>query len=1146
MKYLINIRKSFNLLFLNILLCSQVFAGSTVPEIKKSRVISFIENKGQICDQYNNPRPDVLFTAKADGMSVHYKSNGFSYQIYKPVTDHTAKSNADSSDFLSQKTMVHRIDVDFVNSNSSVDVVSEGMNADYDNYYLTFSNKEILNIRNYNSIWYKSIYSGIDVHYFTKGGKLKYDYLVGPNIDYKQIKLEIKGANAVSVNNEGQLVLSTEIGDIVEEKPIVYQGTKQINASWKVEGNIVSFNIGNYDKNKALLIDPLTLVRHWGTYYGGGGDDMISDLKLNSMGEIIGCGNTQSGSDIATIGSYQDFFLGAGGFIVKFASNGTRIWGTYYHAGSFLGYSNLSSISIDNNNNIYVCGTTSNSLTTVFATSGAFQSSYNGGSWDGIFAKFDNSGARLYGSYYGDFDFDQITSIALDKNKNIFMSGVSKSIPGTALTTNSSYQPNNGGGFYDGFLVKFDSLFNRQWGTFYGDVGSEYLSYVAVDKVGNSYLLGNTTSSNNISTPGSHQIVPGGFMDMYLVKFDKYGNRKWATFYGGSSDEFGNTITSDTLCNIYIGGTTNSYSNNISTPSSYQPAYSNSQMDGFIVKFDSSGVRQWGTYYGGASTDEIKDLEISTDKTYLLVGGKMQSYVNEATPPFATIDAHQKSHGSGFYSIFNLDGTRVHSSYYGSSGSTNNDTQIIAIAMNTNSEVIVGGFTDFRNVSPYSYDKYLISSQGSHQVIHGGVGRDGFMAKMGACNVPISAEIVLHTNISCIGYFDSNIHIAASGGSSFTYTWSPMTAPAGTNISQAKTETQAYALLAGTYTCNIMNSCGSSTAVILNVTQPTLNLSVVSNTNSVCLGDSINLTAYCDGVVHWMTSPVINPTSSGTVYTSVTYPPATETIVVYGRTSLSCPVTSTVEIPIIVKPVPYFGTLTSGGNGKCEGSFRTFTVTANPASSYSWSVGSSTLSTNSAYMPPTDSVTVIAFSPLGCKSSWTFPFKIRPKPKVTNLQDTVYFCSILDSVIVNPTITSGNPPYLYYTFGLMYSQTTSSFVITSSNTKKYYYQVEDWYCISRDSVQVMDLCTGFDENQDQKRLFTIYPNPNNGESWIRGNDSKSPINIEIYDLTGRLIARDKYTQEQYKISLINYENGLYFIKLKQNGNLIGSFKVVKN
>lgn len=96
-------------------------------------------------------------------------------------------------------------------------------------------------------------------------------------------------------------------------------------------------------------------------------------------------------------------------------SQDTRIWGTYYGG---TGYESGNSVAIDPSGNIYVGGVTS---TTVNMASGGFQNTYGGGTSDALLIKFDANGNRLWATYYGGTDHDNIYALTTD-SRGMFMS----------------------------------------------------------------------------------------------------------------------------------------------------------------------------------------------------------------------------------------------------------------------------------------------------------------------------------------------------------------------------------------------------------------------------------------------------------------------------------------------------------------------------------------------------------------------------------------------------------------------------------------------------------------------------------------------------------------------------------------------------
>ncbi len=250
----------------------------------------------------------------------------------------------------------------------------------------------------------------------------------------------------------------------------------------------------------------------WGTYYGGSGPDNCIDLALDASGDLYALGTTSSTNNIATPGTYQQFYSGTTGnyalFLVKFSPAGTRSWGTYL--GNFpMGTGVGGSLAVDKSNNIYVAsGTTS---TSTAASPGAYQSVYGGGTYDAFLAKFNTNGSRLWETYYGGSGNDYTSGIAIDNADHIFMTGGTSSATGIATYCADRYVYNGGS---DGFMAQFDTAGIRTWASYTG-----YPGVMALDHNGNIYMAGGTNSAFGLATPGAYQTTSGGGYDGLLVKF---------------------------------------------------------------------------------------------------------------------------------------------------------------------------------------------------------------------------------------------------------------------------------------------------------------------------------------------------------------------------------------------------------------------------------------------------------------------------------------------------------------------------------------------------------------------------------------------------------------------------------------------------
>ena len=390
--------------------------------------------------------------------------------------------------------------------------------------------------------------------------------------------------------------------------------------------------IGGFSGTDAFLVKfNSSGVRQWATYYGGSEWDYGTSCAIDASGNIYMIGSTSSTSGIATAGAHETTVND--GFLVKFNSSGVRQWGTYFEGTS-------NACNTDASGNIYIVGLTNS--TSGIATAGAHQTVMSG-SGDAFLVKFNSSGVKQWGTYFGGpytlaSGMETGLSCATDALGNVYMTGHTPSTSGIA--TAGAHQTIYGGSSTDAFLVKFNSSGVIQWGTYYGGEGVDIGYSCATDASGNVYMAGDAQQQNlpasGISTIGAHQSAyGGGYSDGFLVKFDSNGLRQWGTYYGGSLLDVSFSCATDASGNVYMSGNTQS-SAGIATSGAHQTTLN----DAFLVSFNSSGVRQSGTYYGG-----IKNVCTSDASGNVYMTGYTQS-----NSGIATAGAHQTANGNNGYS----------------------------------------------------------------------------------------------------------------------------------------------------------------------------------------------------------------------------------------------------------------------------------------------------------------------------------------------------------------------------------------------------------------------------------------------------------------------------------------------------------------
>lgn len=707
--------KKFNFLLYCFILC---FCAQA-----KNFSLSFTENKGQVCDQYHSARPDVIYSGNINGITFHLKNNGISYQLHRTDNwEERVRPRSTEKIKTPAQSTIYRLDIGWPGINPSFTTDQDNVIEGHSNYYLPSCPDGVHNVRSFTGITYKNLYKNIDLHYYEKNGQLKYDYLVQPNTDYKQIRLQIAGAEKILLQPDGSLLLKTPLGDIKEDAPIVYQGRSRLKAKWIVENNTLSFEIENYNPGILLVIDPA--VRLWGTYYGDTEPQNNTCTATDLLGNVYmgGYGGNLFNTYLATTGAHQTIGNGGSdGFLVKFNGSGSRLWATYYGGAS---HDYLSACTVDASGNVFASGETASNDGTTIASANAHQSSFGGGS-DAFLVKFDSSGVRQWATYYGDNGFESGVRCAADKTGNIYLAGYTSQSTATVsvISTSGAHQPTFSGGV-DAFLVKFSASGTRIWGTYYGGSGSEFLGDCATDASGNVYLSGftNTNSGTTIATTGSQQSnYLGGSNDGFLVKFNSGGVRQWGTYYGGSDDDKIWSCTTDPSGNVFIAGETKSYGF-IASSGSHQSTIAGAN-DAFLAKFNGGGVRLWSTYYGGAFFD-VGNACTCDPAGNVYLAGSTTSQDNNAISTLNSQQVTNPGYWCAFLAKFNSAGVRQFGTFYGGL----NDTYAYGCSADV-SGIYLSGNTTASNPD-------LISTPNAFQTL--GMGNDAFLSKF-KDGVPTSA-----------------------------------------------------------------------------------------------------------------------------------------------------------------------------------------------------------------------------------------------------------------------------------------------------------------------------------------------------------------------------------------------------------------------
>ena len=379
------------------------------------------------------------------------------------------------------------------------------------------------------------------------------------------------------------------------------------------------------------------------TYYGGTKEDWGRSIVVNSVGEIYFAAATQSkdyfiqanGPAYVSTGNLPNSFID--GSITKLDANGQSVlWSTYYSNTNQL--VNIS-LAMGFNDKLHMTGcfeNNSDQLTTVFSPL-----SYNQKAWPinldnipGFVARFSENDSLEWSSYFSANAHMWLSSCAVDMNNNFYILGATqyKGQKSCIALTNGNvpicdngigYSQDTVAGLIIGFgqsndliIAKFNPDGALIWSTYYGGSGGEGTEWYAggnsinVDNNGDVLITG-YTQSEDFPGPKNYRIAQqkfGGGVDAFVVRFNSNGEQKFATYIGGSAEDWGTAIAPHAEYGYVAGGST--YSTNFPLLQQIDSYYDNVMVGGeaFMNLYDSNDELKISTYIGGDRNDDIKSI----------------------------------------------------------------------------------------------------------------------------------------------------------------------------------------------------------------------------------------------------------------------------------------------------------------------------------------------------------------------------------------------------------------------------------------------------------------------------------------------------------------------------------------------------------
>ncbi len=475
---------------------------------------------------------------------------------------------------------------------------------------------------------YESIYPGVDwVFYGAPDRRLEHDFIVAAGEDAGKIRLAIEGAERLRLNARGGLTIETAAGELELLRPIAYQVFGGERRSTAVEfvlaaDGVVSFGLGDYDRSRELVIDP---VLSYARYLGGAGADNAAAVKVNAEGQAFVVGATRSLDFPASAGAVQGAFAGGlcGGsivaqpcfdvFVAKLTADGSDIeWATYLGG---TGNDLAMGATLDGGGGLIVAGTTDS--TDFPASAGALRGAISGGGNDAFVFRLDGAGSLLYATLLGGSGVDQAVGVAADDAGAAYVAGHTKS--NDFPTTAGAFQTSDpsGGDRTAVFVAKLSpDGGSLVYSTLLAGALEDRAGGVAVNADGEAYVTGSTGSADFPVTRGNpfggraplQASLNGTAADAFVARLSADGSGLvYATYLGGTGSEAGKRIEVAADGSAFVVGSTDSR-DFPTTPGALLPVWKRSL--GFAAKLDPDGsAAAYSTYLVGSADELAVDAE---------------------------------------------------------------------------------------------------------------------------------------------------------------------------------------------------------------------------------------------------------------------------------------------------------------------------------------------------------------------------------------------------------------------------------------------------------------------------------------------------------------------------------------------------------
>ncbi len=354
---------------------------------------------------------------------------------------------------------------------------------------------------------------------------------------------------------------------------------------------------------------PHFFVKKWDKRFGGFDSDALSSYQQTSDGGFVLCGFSSSGMNgdksqdkWDTQMYYSDYW------VIKIDSDGNKQWDKRFGGTGV----EVPGRIIQTKDKGYIMGSHSTSGLSGDKTQPRW------GMNDLWIVKTDSTGNKLWDKRFGG-TLDDFAGIMIETSDNGYILGGSSNSPANGDITEDDRDPTH---FYsDIWIVKIDSVGNKQWDKRYGGTEDDGVSNIYQTADNGYFLVGGSNSSiSGDKTEANWDTTHPISWDGWILKIDSIGNKLWDKRYGGTEDDalvFMQPSSSGTY--ILCGSTKSPANGDKTTP---KTGY-------WLLEIDTLGNKLWDKVFSDATFASNRGFSKTTDNGYLISGVSVTNAAND-------------------------------------------------------------------------------------------------------------------------------------------------------------------------------------------------------------------------------------------------------------------------------------------------------------------------------------------------------------------------------------------------------------------------------------------------------------------------------------------------------------------------------------